>query len=670
MRHFLFLASILMLMSGSLRAQSKFFRENVRNGDEFFEQGPNFHRRAMAYFMRADTLDPSHADVKLKIGICCLNSYNKYMAKDYFKKAYEMNPDVAPDINYFLGICYQLDLQFDSAKAEYEKYRAKLSFTKKEDRPKIEELEKKIKETETGKKLMQSPVRVTIENMGPSVNSPYPDYSPVITADEDVLMFTSRRNTTTGERIDPNYDEYFEDIYQSFQFNGKWGQARNIGSPINSFGHDATANLSADGQKLLIYLDDKGAGNIYESTLQGSKWTVPLKMPDQISSPAHESSACYSYDGKTLYFVSDRSGGYGGSDIYMCKMKPDGTWGDVSNLGATINTPFDEESPFSMPDGKTLYFSSKGHETMGGFDIFKTESDAAGNWSQPANLGYPVNSADDDVSFVISANGRHGYYAAVKKEGQGNRDIYRLTFQSREKNPVVSSEEQLLAGINEPIISTAAGKGSKGSNLTLLKGIISDEKNNAPLDALIVIIDNDKGTELATFQSNKETGKYLVSLPAGKNYGIEVKKDSYLFHSENFDITANAGYQEITKNIVLKSIEVGKKVILKNVFYDFDKATLRPQSQTELNLLAKLMSENPGIRIELGSHTDNKGTEKYNLDLSQRRSQSVLEYLVSKGIDVSRLVAKGYGFTQPIAGNDTEQGRQLNRRTDFTIISK
>lgn len=656
-------------------AQSKFFKDNIANGQEYFEQGQAFHRKALMHFLRADSLDPTHAEVKFKVGLCYLSSFNKYLAEDFFKKSYQMNKDVDPDIFYFLGYSNQLNYQFDSAKYYYQRHKDQLVTAKKQDKIKMDEVQQRLLEVETAKALMRKPNRVLIENLGPNINGPYADYSPAISSNEDLIMFTSRRNTTLGGLIDPNYDEYYEDIYQSFQFNGQWGVARNIGTPINSFGHDATVNLSSDGQNLLIYLDDKGAGNIYESKNDVSKWSTPVKLPAQISSSAHESSACYSPDGKTLYFVSDREGGYGGSDIYYCNKKTDGDWGKVYNMGANVNTSKDEESPYISFNGKTFYFSSRGHQTMGGFDIFRMEMDSMGKWSVPQNIGYPVNTPDDDVSFVISANGRHGYYAAVKREGYGNRDIYRLTFLGKEKRPVSLSNERPLIGFHAPFSSITAKapeekKEKSSGGLTLLKGLITDDRSGNPLDAIITITDHSSGKEVASFSSNVESGKYLASLSSGKNYGITVKRERYLFHSENFNIPVSEDNNEVVKNIGLKRIEVGNKVVLNNVFYDFNKAIIRSESFSELNLLVKLMEENPDIRIELSSHTDNKGGEKYNLDLSQKRSQAVLDYLVSKGVQKTRLEARGYGFSQPISSNDTEEGRQMNRRTEFKILSK
>jgi outer membrane protein OmpA-like peptidoglycan-associated protein/Tol biopolymer transport system component len=669
---------LLWLMAGflstNLFAQSKLYKDALFSADEFFDQGPNMHRKALVYYLRADSMDPSRADIKYRIGRCYLNSSLKYNAQAYFQKASELNPNVSFDIHYYLGYCFQLDLKWDQAQAEYELFKAKLSPNKKENRKDLVEVSKRLEEVAIGKDLVQHPVRAQIENLGSGINGPYTDYSPVISADESVLMFTSRRNNTTGGKVDPNYDEFYEDIFVSNRFNNTWTIPENLGPPVNTPGHDATINLSPDGQKLLIYIDDDGSGNIYMCKLEGDKWSKPEPFPRQISSKAHESAASYSFDEKTLYFVSDRSGGLGGSDIYACSLDENGKWGEARNLGPSINTSYDEQTPFMMPDGKTMYFSSKGHASMGGFDIFKAEMDTSGNFGPPTNIGYPVNTPDDDMAFVLSANGRHGYYASVRREGYGLRDIYLISFLGKEKYPSLSNEDVLLAGMAKPVVEVgsmmAKAEQIKVSNVIILKGVVLDDETGAPLEATISVMDNAAGKEVASFKSNSKTGRFLVSLPSGKNYGISIQAPSHLFHSENVDLSIQIVNQEIVKDIRLKSISVGTRLVLRNVFYDFDKATLRKESISELNLLVKILEEHSAMKIELSSHTDNKGAEKYNLELSQRRSQSVLDYLVSKGIKANRLQAVGYGFSVPIASNDTEPGRQMNRRTEIKIVSK
>ena len=534
----------------------------------------------------------------------------------------------------------------------------------------MKDVDKKLNECGYGINYMKNPIRVFIDNVGTTINSRFSDYTPVISADEDVMMFTSRRDNSTGAKVDQE-GEYFEDIYISYKFNKEWTQAKNIGAPINTNGHDAIIGLSPSGQKLFMYIDDKGDGNIYECDLLGDKWSKPEKMPKPINSSSHESAATISFDGKTIYWVSDREGGLGGKDIYTSTKNEKGKWGEAVNMGPGINTPYNEEGVFMLPDGKTLYFSSEGHTSMGALDIFSTVYEN-GKWSTPQNIGYPVNTPDNDMFFVMSASGKHGYYSSIREDGQGEVDLYQISFLGVEKQMVLNTEDNLLANQTAPVSETniAAQVEVKTSQLTLLKGIITDALTKNPLEALIEIVDNEKNVVIASFSSNSKTGKYLVTLPSGKNYGIAVKKEGYLFHSENFDIPLGSGYQEITKDVELKNIAVGSKIVLKNIFFDFDKATLRKESFNELENLTKLLNDVPSLKIEISGHTDGKGSAAYNLTLSDNRAKAVVDYLVGKGIAKDRLVAKGYGLTRPIATNDTEEGRQLNRRTEFEILSK
>jgi outer membrane protein OmpA-like peptidoglycan-associated protein len=386
----------------------------------------------------------------------------------------------------------------------------------------------------------------------------------------------------------------------------------------------------------------------------------------------HESSACYSPDGNSVYFVSDKPGGQGDRDIYISHKDEKGRWGEAINLGPTINTKLGEEGVFAHPDGRTLYFSSQGHKGLGGYDIYKSVFDEkTKTWSTPENIGYPVNTPDDDVFFVVSASGRRAYYTSFNPGGYGEKDLYMITFLGAEKLMVNNNEDNLLASQAEPVKETVAAQtvAIKEAQLTILKGVITDALTQKPLEATIEIVDNQMNQVIATFTSNSATGKYLVSLPAGKNYGIAVKKEGYLFHSENFDIPNTAAFQQVTKDVELKNLAVGSKIVLKNIFFDFDKATLRPESTNELERLTKLLNDVPTLKIEISGHTDSKGANDYNKALSDNRAKAVVDYLIKAGIASNRLVYKGYGEEQPISTNETDEGRQLNRRTEFKILS-
>jgi outer membrane protein OmpA-like peptidoglycan-associated protein/tetratricopeptide (TPR) repeat protein len=643
--------------------------DSLAKGDEYMGMQPPIYNFALPYYLSAQKFNPNNDQLNYKIGVCLLNSSFKTLAISYFEKAFKLNPTVAYDIHYCLGRAYHLDMQWDKAIQEFNTFIQTLDPKKQ-----AEDLargKKEIEECHNGIELVKHPIRVFIDNVGPKINTKYPEYSELISADESVMLFTSRRPNTTGGKIDPSSGDYFEDIYISYFRNGNWTEAQNLGTPVNTEDHDATAGLSLDGQILYVYrFTESNGGDIYQSFLEGDAWSKPKDMGTKINSKYHESSVSLAPDNKTLYFVSDRPGGYGDRDIYKIVLNGKAKWGDPENLGPVINSQYAEEGAAIQADGKTLYFSSKGHYTMGGYDIFKSVYDN-GKWSEPENIGYPVNSPDDDVFFVMAASGKHGYYTSAQKDGYGEKDIYKITFLGPEKPVALSDEDNLLAGSNASIkdVMMTEAVAVHTVKTTLLKGVITDSVTHLPLEASIELVDNKKNTVIASFTSNSKTGKYLVSLPSGVNYGIAVKAQNYLFYSANFDIPDTASYMVVERNVALQPLTVGSRIVLRNIFFDFDKATLRPESQTELDRLVNLLTTYSKLHIEISGYTDSKGSQAYNQKLSESRSKSVVDYLVAHGISADRLTFKGYGMDNPIATNETDEGRQLNRRTEFKITA-
>jgi outer membrane protein OmpA-like peptidoglycan-associated protein len=488
-------------------------------------------------------------------------------------------------------------------------------------------------------------IRITIKNSGRAINTQFQEYAPVISADGKMMVFTSRRPVNEKDIV--KNKEGMEAVFFS-EYSAKkkrWSDAKKLDAPINQADrHNSAIALSNDGQTMLMYRDDEsGNGDIYESRLTGDKWSEPVKMQEPINSSSHESSASISPDGRVIYFISDRKGGIGNRDIWMCRQDENGKYGEAENLGSKVNSTNDEEGVFIHPDGKTIYFSSKGFKGLGGYDIFSTTFDG-NSWSDPVNIDAPVNTRDDDLYFVMAANGKIAYYSSAKEGGMGAKDIYEIQFIAPKK------------------------KKDDGPQLTLLSGTITEEDTTHPIEANLEIIDNETNKLLAKITSNKITGHYLISLPSGKNYSIVVKAENYLFHSENVNIPLSKGFQEIIKDVQLKKPEIGKSIILNNIFYDFDKATLRDESKSELQRLIQLLNDNLKMKIEISSHTDSRGADEYNITLSQDRAQSVVDYLVQKNISKDRLVAKGYGETIPIDTSATEEGMQLNRRTEFKVL--
>ena len=688
MKRYLLLIGAWLLASIAVKAQNVAFEKsnfpdrksefkeavkNLENGLELYANGAWKMDEALELFLLAQAFNPNNANLNFKIGMCYLNSKDeKTSGIGYFEHALELDPKVSPEIHYRIGQVYQLSGKWDKAVDHYQTYRNQLKASNSS-LSKIEWADKVIAECEMGKQLADDPARVFIDNLGGVVNSKFPEYSPVITTDESMMMFTSRRATTTGGEVDEFTNEFYEDIYYTEKVNDTWTNPKNLGKPVNTKYHDATVGLSPDGQQLLTFMD----GDIYSSYLKGLNWSKPKKLIKNINSEHHESSASLSFDGQTLYFISERpQGSFGGRDIWFSEWINEKTgWGPAKNMGANINTRFDEESVFIHPDGKTLYFSSKGHSTMGGYDIFKSVLEN-GRWSAPENIGHPINTPGDELSFVMAASGEHGYYASSALGGLGQRDLYLITFLGPEKQVMLNTEDNLLASRAEPVREVVIEPTVEVSTakVTIFKGIVTDAATGEPIEARIEVYDNAQTTRelagIASAASNSTSGKFLVPLPSGKNYGIAVKAPGYLFHSENFIIPESAAYKEVVKTIQLQRLEVGKAIVLKNIFFDSGKSDLRPESTIELTNVYELMKDNPTLKVEISGHTDNVGSNNANQSLSEQRAQAVVNYLLELGITTDRMSFKGYGETAPIATNDTEEGRQENRRTEFKVLAK
>ncbi|OYT11186.1 MAG: hypothetical protein B6I18_05155 [Bacteroidetes bacterium 4572_112] len=639
---------------------------NFQDGDSYYEESENAAKVALEYYLKANAFNPNNALLNYKIGLCYLKVFPASKAITYIEKAKKLDPEVDSKIDYSYGHALHLDLQFDKAIKVYTRF--KRNMTPKEKKDMLTTVNRNIAECYTGIEMLKNPVRVTIDNLGEAINTEYPDYGAVVNIDESMLFFSSRRANSTGGKINPEDDMYFEDAYLSIKEGDEWLPAENMSKPINTKYHDAVVGVAPDGNTLILYRDENG-GDLFHSERKGDKWTTPKAFEAPINSKYQETSASFSYNGKRLYFVSDRPGGYGKKDIYYCDIREDGTYRAARNLGKNVNTAFDEVGVFAHADGKTVYFSSMGHQGMGSYDVYKTVFEV-NKWSAPENLGYPINTPSPEVYFSVGASGKNAYYSSNLEGGFGDQDIYKITF----LGPEVLTEEQRLALADSVGNNTAAaGAGvliAGTSQLTLLKGTVVDELTLEPIEADIELVINDTSNVVATFKSNSVTGKYLVSLPSGDNYGLAISAHGYLFYSDNFNIPEFEEYNEVTRNIKLQRIEIGSHVILNNVFFEYKKYDVSEESKTEINRIIALMKKYETIKIEIDGHTDNIASAKYNIALSKKRAQSVVDYIVSNGIDKSRIVAKGYGFAKPIATNDTAEGRKLNRRSEIIITDK
>jgi outer membrane protein OmpA-like peptidoglycan-associated protein len=594
----------------------------LKKADKLFDD-KNYYQ-ALKFYDEALTLNKANPYTNFRVARCYIETYQKGKALQYAFDAVKLSEKPSSEMYFTLGQAYHINHQFDKAIESYQK--------SDPGRTNQKALSKLIQECNLGKKYISNPSDVKITNAGPLINTEYHEYLPYITADRSKLFFTSRRPGSTGGKQETD-GQVFEDIYVADNKGGAWDKPINIGAPLNTDIHDACVGISEDGQTLFIYRGSNG-GDIYSSELKGSRWSKPESLP--VNTEFFETTACLSPDERTIFFV--RKVMNGSRDIYICNRTLGGTWSKPKKMEA-INTEFDEDAPFMHADGKTLYFSSKGHTSMGGYDVFKTVKNANGSWSVPVNLGSPINSAGNDVYFVLAADGKVGFYSSEKEGGFGKQDIYSIRMPA-----------------------------SKDPALALIKGTVKDSKTGQPIEADITITDNESKETIAQYKSNSANGNYLISLPSGKNYGITIEKEGHLFHSENITLSDKDGFKEVTKEIKLADAKPGAKVVLNNIFFTSGKFDIRPESSLELQRLVKLMKTNPALRIEISGHTDNVGDAKANLALSEERAKSVMTFLITNGIEKSRLVAKGYGSSDPISSNDTLQGQQQNRRTEFKII--
>jgi outer membrane protein OmpA-like peptidoglycan-associated protein/tetratricopeptide (TPR) repeat protein len=649
----------------------------LRDGVKAYEKGD--YQTATPLLVQANQYNPDNADVNFMLADIYKKAGQTSTAIALFEKAALLAESVN-DINTMVKAFLQLGIyahsqeDFDAAIEYFEWLKSVYA-----EQPLSQfylMVTKKLDESTTAKALKANPVRCFIDNLGSVVNTQYHEYSPVITADASTIYYTAcRPDGVGGEKARDASGKYNEDIWLTERDMGIWTTPQNVGPPLNTKANDAVVGISGDGSILYCFMTD-GGGDIAIAKLNGTQWGKKESMGKAINTDYHETGGSLSSDGKTFYFVSDREtpgpnrGTPGNHDIYYSKLGDDGKWQPAINIGYPINTPYDEVTPFIHPNGTTLYFSSNGPNSMGGYDIFKSEF-VNGAWSQPENIGYPVNTIGDDRFFTISASDRHGFFSSQREGGYGLFDLYQITFLGTEKPPIYMAEDRLMAYLEKSQNVISLEKRAKSSvAVTLLKGVVTDAETQTPLLASIEITDNELGASVATFTTNSASGKYLVSLPSGKNYGVAVKADGYLFYSENIDISKveEAEYQEIVKDIPLNKIKVGVKVVLRNIFFETGKSTLTDQSITELERLVTLLKETEKLRIEVSGHTDNTGSVQLNKKLSEARAKAVVDYLVKHGIDAKRLTYAGYGPDQPIESNDTPEGKASNRRVEFKIL--
>jgi len=638
---------------------------------EYYNMGMEIYdfthrRQAKDMFVQSVNYDPYNAKAHLMAGKTIMLTVHKEEALRYFLDAWILNPELDEDILYWIGQAYQHSEKFDSAILFFDQFNRFLARSMRFQRSlKINEVNRKIFECRNAKIFKYYPVDVEITNLSEEINSEWPEYAPTITADESMMVFTSRRpdnvNPTVAEDLD-----YFEDIYISRKVDGKWSYAKNIGPPLNTLYHNASINLAPDGSEMYIYSDEDG-GDIYESfyNKETDEWSEPKPLKGQVNTEYLENSATVTADGTKLFFTSDRPGGYGGTDIYTAERNKNGVWLDPKNVGPNINSPYDEDGAFISANGKHLYFSSFGHAGMGDMDIYRSEYDSEKEvWGESINLGYPINSVENDIYFVLTGDERYAYYSSVKGVSKGEQDIYRVDMKNWE--PVDLSQPVFIKSWLEEDEKKAEAALTVPAVIKLQYEVV-DETTLSPIPADVALISEDDRVLSPTSTDN---GKYTFEFTNTDNayYEVRITKEGYLPHVSKIYILGTADKQhDITDKIILKRARKSYSAVL-NVYFGLDSDI--PNTFEDIQYVEMLMNGTPSIKLEISGHTDNSGPDEYNLNLSQRRADAVKEYLVESGIAEDRIIAKGYGEEKPVADNINRQGRRLNRRTEFKILEE
>jgi outer membrane protein OmpA-like peptidoglycan-associated protein/tetratricopeptide (TPR) repeat protein len=468
-------------------------------------------------------------------------------------------------------------------------------------------------------------------NAGDAINSVFPEYFPSLTIDEKTLVFTRRVNGSN------------EDFYEANAADNKWAKATPLQGTVNTPFNEGAQHISQDG-KWLVYAgcnfpDGYGSCDIYISFLTASGWSKRENLGEAINSEAWESTPCLSPDKQEIYFSSNRPGGYGGSDIYVSRLRPNGRWSSPQNLGPLVNTVGDESAPFMHADNETLYFTSSGLQGYGGKDIFFSKKKLSG-FDTAVNLGYPINTIDNEGGLIVAANGVNAFYSSDRADSRGGQDIY--TFELRED--------------------------LRPLNTTWVQGKVYDSATGKGLSAIVELIDLGSKRVVTELQTDAD-GNYLSTLPLGRDYAFSVNKKGYLFYSSRFMLKEVVSGDHFEVNIPLQPFAKGANIVLRNILFETGKFVLLPESIAELEKIVSILRENPALKVQISGHTDNVGKEAENLVLSSSRAKAVVEYIIAKGIPAARLTHKGFGAAQPVADNATEQGRSLNRRTEMTVIS-
>lgn len=653
--------------------------DSIALSEQYFKMGMEVfdytHRKqATELFVQALHLNPNNARAYFMAGQSIVLTVRKDQSLPYFKTAWDLDPNVDEDILYFLGQAYHQNQKFDSAILYYDRYNRILARSLRLDKSnKINVVNRKIFECRNAKLFIANPVKVTISNLSNAINSEYPDYAPAINADETLMVFTSRRpedNLNANIAVD---HEYYEDIFYALSVNGEWQPAKNMRGPLNTNYHNSSVSLSANGKEMILYHDSNGGDLLFTKQDAEGRWSVPKPM-EGINTEYLENSAALNSQGSRIFFTSDRPGGYGGTDIYVAELGRGDRWINVQNLGSEINTEMDEDGVFLSYSGKHLYFSSNGHAGMGDMDIYRSAYDTiTGIWGKPINLGYPINSVENDIYFVLNADESEAYISSVRSENQGEQDIYKISMLNWKPVDLEQLDyADVFVELNPtaqpiPLAQTVIARNSLQQEADVNIRVL-DALNQEPLNAQVILTETWNNRKLSIpGEKGYYTSKLFGHPDTVRTYRLEVSAIGYSAQHSSIYLGGLSSPLQIKDTLYLTKLSVNEPSLI-DIYFGHDSD--EPISFNGIRDFIQMMERSPGMMVEIAGHTDDLGPDEYNQQLSQRRADAVKKYLVRLGVDEHRIRATGYGESRPVANNGSQEGRKLNRRTEFTILKQ
>ncbi len=618
-------------------SQTQYSTKNKKALELYFE-ADNFrvrgdYDRAISFLKEAISKDKNFEEAYFRLGYTFKNKEDLKSSTESFEKGLALAKDNKKQNGYRfeLGDNFLRKGNYAPALDQFNQF----LLTEKQNGLKIEQVKVWKQHAEYSIAHQHEKLTYQPKALSDTVNCFPMQYFPVLTADNQQIIFTKRYGR--------GHDDDEDLVISVKNKSGQWTTPVSISEKINSTAREGACTISADGRYLIFTLcgtKTYGRCDLFESKKVGDAWSVPVNLGPLVNGSSWDVQPSLSADGQELYFVSDRKGGIGGSDIWYSRKDSVGRWKKAQNLGSVVNTKYDEISPFIHVNNRNLYFSSNAHPGFGGLDIFVAEKKEK-SWTTPQNMGSPLNNHEDQFAFYVTSDGKRAYYSKDEAEKKNFTKIFSTILPPQVQVQFSSS---------------------------VVKGKVRDKESLQPLKASVELFDIQKDERMSIMQSDSISGEYTIVLTKGAEYALYVTRPDYLFQSLSFNYTSGDHSKPLEINIDLQKVKPNAAIVLNNIFFEVNKYELKEKSATELEEVIKFLTLNPAVQVEIGGHTDNSGAADYNLKLSEQRAQSVASFLTQKGIDTKRIAQKGYGALQPVKPNDSELNRQANRRIEFKII--